>query len=53
MEIDSIGIRSPSLNDVFIKYTGRDIREETERGDFSSDTRKRQAKLIGRMRMRV
>jgi ABC-2 type transport system ATP-binding protein len=53
MEIDSIGIRSPSLNDVFIKYTGRDIREETERGDYSKDTKKQTAKLIGRMRSRV
>ncbi|MFX1498911.1 MAG: ATP-binding cassette domain-containing protein [Promethearchaeota archaeon] len=53
LEIDSIGIRSPSLNDVFIKYTGRDIREETERGDYSKDTKKQTAKLIGRMRSRV
>jgi ABC-2 type transport system ATP-binding protein len=53
LEIDSIGIRSPSLNDVFIKYTGRDIREETERGDYSKDTKKQRAKLIGRMRNRV
>ncbi|MFX1339163.1 MAG: ATP-binding cassette domain-containing protein [Promethearchaeota archaeon] len=51
--IDSIGIRNPSLNDVFIKYTGRDIREEGRPGEISSDTRKQQAKLIGRMRMRV
>ena len=51
--IDSISMRSPSLDDVFIKYTGRGIREESERGDYSSDTKKRQAKLIGKMRMRV
>jgi ABC-2 type transport system ATP-binding protein len=53
LEIDSIAIRSPSLNDVFIKYTGRDIREETERGDYSKDTKKQTAKLIGKMRDRV
>jgi ABC-2 type transport system ATP-binding protein len=53
LEVDSIGIRSPSLNDVFIKFTGRDIREETERGDYSKDTKKQRAKLIGRMRSRV
>jgi ABC-2 type transport system ATP-binding protein len=53
LEIESIGIRSPSLNDVFIKYTGRDIREETERGEYSKDTKKQQAKIIGRMRSRV
>jgi ABC-2 type transport system ATP-binding protein len=51
--IDSIGIRSPSLNDVFIKYTGRDIREEGRPGEISSDTKKSQAKLIGKMRRRV
>ena len=51
--IDSIAMRSPSLDDVFIKYTGRGIREESERGDYSHDTKKRQAKLIGKMRMRV
>ena len=28
IRIDSIGIRKPTLNDVFIKYTGREIREE-------------------------
>lgn len=28
VRISSIGIRKPTLNDVFIKYTGREIREE-------------------------
>jgi ABC-2 type transport system ATP-binding protein len=52
IEVESISVRSPSLDDVFIKYTGRGIREE-EGSDDSSDTRKYTAKIIGKMRSRV
>jgi ABC-2 type transport system ATP-binding protein len=51
--VDSISVRTPSLDDVFIKYTGRGIREEGEGGEDSSDTRKQTAKVIGKMRQRV
>jgi ABC-2 type transport system ATP-binding protein len=52
IEVESISVRSPSLDDVFIKYTGRGIREE-EGTEDSSDTRKYTAKIIGKMRSRV
>nr|MDO8100556.1 ATP-binding cassette domain-containing protein [Candidatus Njordarchaeota archaeon] len=52
-EVDSISVRSPSLDDVFIKYTGRGIREEGEGGEDTADTRKQVAKIIGKMRRRV
>ncbi len=52
IEVESISVRSPSLDDVFIKYTGRGIREE-EGAEDSSDTRKQLAKIIGKMRSRV
>jgi len=32
INIHSIGVRKPTLNDVFIKYTGREIREENVDG---------------------
>jgi ABC-2 type transport system ATP-binding protein len=48
-EIDSISVRTPSLDDVFIKYTGRGIREE----EGSADTKKQTARLIGKMRSRI
>ena len=47
--INTILVRTPSLDDVFIKYTGRGIREE----EGSAETRKQTAKLIGRMRSRI
>ena len=47
--INTISLRTPSLDDVFIKYTGRGIREE----EGSAETRKQTAKLIGRMRRRI
>jgi ABC-2 type transport system ATP-binding protein len=53
VEVESISVRTPSLDDVFIKYTGRGIREEGEGGEDTSDTRKRVAKVIGKMRQRV
>jgi ABC-2 type transport system ATP-binding protein len=52
IEVESISVRSPSLDDVFIKYTGRGIREE-EGSEDSADTRKYTAKIIGKMRSRV
>jgi ABC-2 type transport system ATP-binding protein len=52
IEIKSISVRSPSLDDVFIKYTGRGIREE-ESAEDSTDTKKLTAKIIGKMRSRV
>ncbi|WXG46585.1 MAG: ATP-binding cassette domain-containing protein [Candidatus Atabeyarchaeum deiterrae] len=51
VEVESISLRSPSLDDVFIKYTGRGIREEG--GEDSADTKKALAKIIGKMRQRV
>jgi ABC-2 type transport system ATP-binding protein len=48
-EIDSISVRTPSLDDVFIKYTGRGIREEEDAGSAKKDA----ARLIGRMRRRI
>jgi len=47
--INTISVRTPSLDDVFIKYTGRGIREE----EGSAETKKQTAKLIGRMRRRI
>jgi ABC-2 type transport system ATP-binding protein len=52
LEVESISVRSPSLDDVFIKYTGRGIREE-EGSQDSADTRKQRAMMMGRMRRRV
>ncbi len=49
LEIDSISVRSPTLDDVFIKYTGRGIREE----DGAGETKKHEARMIGRMRSRI
>jgi ABC-2 type transport system ATP-binding protein len=49
IKINTISVRTPSLDDVFIKYTGRGIREE----EGSAETKKQTAKLIGRMRSRV
>jgi len=34
LNVDSIEIHTASLNDVFIKYTGREIREESGEGGF-------------------
>jgi ABC-2 type transport system ATP-binding protein len=31
-QVDSVEIRSPTLNDVFLHYTGREIREESGEG---------------------
>ena len=42
-EIDSISVRTPSLDDVFIKYTGRGIREEEDADGAKRDA----ARLIG------
>jgi ABC-2 type transport system ATP-binding protein len=53
VEVDSISVRTPSLDDVFIKYTGRGIREEGEGGEDTADTKRRTAKVIGKMRQRV
>jgi ABC-2 type transport system ATP-binding protein len=52
IEVKSISVRSPSLDDVFVKYTGRGIREE-EGPEDSADTKKQQARIIGKMRSRV
>ena len=52
IEVKSISVRSPSLDDVFVKYTGRRIREE-EGPDDSADTKKQTARIIGKMRSRV
>ncbi|MFX1579359.1 MAG: ATP-binding cassette domain-containing protein [Promethearchaeota archaeon] len=49
LEIDSISVRTPSLDDVFIKYTGRGIREEEDTDRIKKD----RARLIGRMRRRI
>jgi ABC-2 type transport system ATP-binding protein len=49
INIKTISVRTPSLDDVFIKYTGRGIREE----EGSAETKKQAAKLIGRMRSRI
>jgi ABC-2 type transport system ATP-binding protein len=51
--VDAISVRTPSLDDVFIKYTGRGIREEGEGGQDSADTRRLTARVIGKMRQRV
>jgi ABC-2 type transport system ATP-binding protein len=32
IKIKSISVRKPSLNDVFIHYTGKEIRDEIENG---------------------
>ena len=47
--IKTISVRTPSLDDVFIKYTGRGIRDE----EGSDETKKQTAKMIGRMRRRI
>jgi len=47
--IKTISVRTPSLDDVFIKYTGRGIRDE----EGSNETKKQTAKMIGRMRRRI
>jgi ABC-2 type transport system ATP-binding protein len=52
LEIESISVRSPSLDDVFIKYTGRGIREDEGTQD-SADTKKQRAMMMARMRRRV
>jgi ABC-2 type transport system ATP-binding protein len=52
LEIESISVRSPSLDDVFMKYTGRGIREEEGPSD-SADTKKQRAMQLARMRGRV
>jgi ABC-2 type transport system ATP-binding protein len=31
-EVESVEVRSPTLNDVFLNYTGREIREESGEG---------------------
>jgi ABC-2 type transport system ATP-binding protein len=49
LEIDSIAVRTPSLDDVFIKYTGRGIREE----EGSAETKKQAARLMSKMRSRI
>jgi ABC-2 type transport system ATP-binding protein len=49
IEINAISVRTPSLDDVFIKYTGRGIRDE----EGSNETKKQTAKMIGRMRRRI
>jgi len=49
IRMNTISVRTPSLDDVFIKYTGRGIREE----EGSAETKKQAAKLIGRMRSRI
>jgi ABC-2 type transport system ATP-binding protein len=49
IKINTISVRTPSLDDIFIKYTGRGIREE----EGSAETKKQTARLIGRMRSRV
>ncbi len=33
-DVDSVEMRSPTLNDVFLHYTGREIRENTPEGGF-------------------
>jgi ABC-2 type transport system ATP-binding protein len=53
VEAESISVRTPSLDDVFIKYTGRGIREEGQGGEDTADTRKQTARIIGKMRRRV
>ncbi|RDE11484.1 MAG: ABC transporter ATP-binding protein [Candidatus Thorarchaeota archaeon] len=50
--VESISVRSPSLDDVFIKYTGRGIRED-EGAQDSEDTKKQRAMMMARMRRRV
>lgn len=51
LQIDNMAVRTPSLDDVFIKYTGRGIREEE--GQESADTRKAEARIQAKMRRRV
>ena len=44
-EVDSVEVRSPTLNDVFLHYTGREIREESgEGGVFERIARVRSAR---------
>ena len=31
-QVESVEVRSPTLNDVFLNYTGREIREESGEG---------------------
>lgn len=33
-EVESVELRSPTLNDVFLHYTGREIREDTPEGGY-------------------
>jgi ABC-2 type transport system ATP-binding protein len=49
LEIDSISVRTPSLDDVFIKYTGRGIRDE----DGSEENKKQAARMASRVRRRI
>jgi ABC-2 type transport system ATP-binding protein len=51
--VEGMAVRTPSLDDVFVKYTGRRIREEGEGGEDTADTRKAKARIIGKMRDRV
>jgi len=53
LSVEGMAVRTPSLDDVFIKYTGRRIREEGEGGEDTSDTKKQKARIIGKMRSRV
>lgn len=34
-QVDSVEVRTPTLNDVFLNYTGREIREESGEGGIS------------------
>jgi ABC-2 type transport system ATP-binding protein len=49
IRINSISVRTPSLDDVFIKYTGRGIRDE----EGSAETRKERARLMSKVRRRI
>jgi ABC-2 type transport system ATP-binding protein len=53
LTVEGVAVRTPSLDDVFIKYTGRRIREEGEGGTDTDDTKKQKARVIGKMRDRL
>src|SRR5271157_214103 len=53
VEVDAMAVKTPSLDDVFIKYTGRGIREEGENGEETADTKKYEARVYGKLRARV
>ena len=47
IEIKSVSFRKPSLEDVFIHFTGRSIREDSDHGEFAKEMMRRRIKMRG------